>query len=68
MALFPSSGVPAATYVEYAFLSRYAGAVNPCAALLTEKNAHFWIGNSSVPNIYGLTLIEVLTPKNYKGR
>jgi hypothetical protein len=45
MALFPPSGVlsgfPAAAYVEYAFLSRYAGVTNPCAALLDEKIAHF---------------------------
>jgi hypothetical protein len=33
-------GFPAAVYREVAFLSRFAGAENPCAALSRTKNAH----------------------------
>jgi len=44
MALFPRicvlRGFPAAAYREYAFLSRYTGTENPCAALIRTKIAH----------------------------
>ena len=44
MALFARicvlGGFSAAAYREYAFLSRYAGAGNPCAALIWTKIAH----------------------------
>ena len=33
-------GFPVAAYFVYAFLPRYAGAENPCAALTSEKNPH----------------------------
>jgi hypothetical protein len=37
---FVLRGFPVAAYFVYAFLSRYAGTENPCAALTSEKNPH----------------------------
>jgi len=52
MAFFPMSyvlrGFPFAAYAMYAFLSRYAGNENPCAALLIEKISHLANGNCSI--------------------
>jgi len=42
-------GFPPAAYREVAFLSRFAGAENPCAALIRTKIAHLWIGNAMCP-------------------